>query len=90
MSSISGNLVPEALAGNDSNLIADPLVDLEVEAELGVVSLNDDLGGLLDGLGSNATHVGGVCEGIDGVEGWMVVEEVVAGAVSTESLSAKL
>lgn len=34
------------------------LVGLEVESELGVVTLNDDLGGLLDGLGANATHFG--------------------------------
>lgn len=32
------------------------LVGLEVEGELGVVPLDDDLGGLLDGLGANATH----------------------------------
>jgi hypothetical protein len=40
------------------HLIADPLVGLEVQRQLGVVSLNDDLGGLLDGLCSNATHFG--------------------------------
>jgi hypothetical protein len=57
---VAGNLVAEALGGNDGNLIADALVGLEVQGELGVVSLNDDLGGLLDGLGTDATHVGGV------------------------------
>lgn len=41
-----------------SHLIADPLVGLEVERELGVVTLDDDLGGLLDGLRSDTTHVG--------------------------------
>lgn len=54
------NLVAQALGGNDSDLITDTLVGLEVESELGVVPLNDDLGGLLDGLGTNATHFGGI------------------------------
>ncbi len=56
----SADLVAEALGGDDSNLIADALVGLEVEGELGVVPLNDDLGGLLNGLGTNATHFGGL------------------------------
>lgn len=54
------NLVAEALGSNDGDLIADTLVGLEVQGELGVVSLNDDLGGLLDSLGTNATHFGGI------------------------------
>jgi hypothetical protein len=58
MSGVSGNLVPETLRGNDGNLIADPLVGLEVERELGVVTLDDDLGGLLDRLCSDTTHIG--------------------------------
>ena len=58
MSGVSRNLVSEPLGGDDGNLIADPLVGLEVERQLGVVTLNDDLGGLLDGLGSDATHFG--------------------------------
>jgi hypothetical protein len=49
-------LVAETLRGNDCNLIADSLVGLEIESQLGVVPLNDDLGGLLDGLGTNPTH----------------------------------
>ena len=53
-------LVAQALGGNDGDLIADALVGLEVEGELGVVTLNDDLGGLLDSLGTNATHFGGI------------------------------
>ena len=53
-------LVPQPLAGNDGNLIADALVGLEVEGEFGVVALDDDLGGLLDGLRAHATHVCGV------------------------------
>jgi hypothetical protein len=115
MGSVTSDLVPQTLGGNDSDLIADTLVDLEVKAELGVVStvmisncsqthlpscsmfssldlnvspstrvrtivedskesrgddceggkrrvgkvcipLNDDLGGLLDGLRSDTTH----------------------------------
>lgn len=54
------DLVAEALGSNDGDLIADALVGLEVESETGVVPLNDDLGGLLDGLGTNATHFGGI------------------------------
>jgi len=53
-------LVPQPLAGNHGNLIADALVGLEVEREFGVVALDDDLGGLLDRLRANATHLGGV------------------------------
>lgn len=51
-------LVPQPLAGDDGHLITQLLVDLEVERQLGVVAFNDDLGGPLDGLGANATHVG--------------------------------
>lgn len=50
MSGVSGNLVSEPLGGNDGDLITDPLVGLEVQRQLGVVTLNDDLGGLLDSL----------------------------------------
>jgi hypothetical protein len=50
------HLVAETLGSNDGNLIADSLVGLEIEGQLGVVSLNDDLGGLLDSLGTDATH----------------------------------
>lgn len=53
-------LVAQTLRGNNGDLIADALVGLEVQGELGVVPLNDDLGGLLNGLGANATHLGGV------------------------------
>lgn len=57
---VSGNLVAEALGGDDGNLIADTLVGLKVKGQARVVSLNDDLGGLLDGLGTDATH----CDGL--------------------------
>lgn len=50
MCGVAGDLVAETLRGDDGNLIADALVRLEVEGELGVVALNDDLGGLLDSL----------------------------------------
>ena len=63
-------LVPQPLACNNGNLIANALVGLKVEGELWVVSLNDDLGGLLDSLGTNATHDSGI-----GAE--LVVEELV-------------
>lgn len=44
------NLVAKTLGGNDGDFIAKTLVGLEVERQLRVVTLNDDLGGLLDGL----------------------------------------
>lgn len=59
------------------HLIADPLVGLKVKRELGVVPLDDDLGGLLDGLSSDTTHVGDfrcACgkEAVEGREGrWL-------------------
>ena len=65
----SSYLVAETLGGNDGNLIADSLVGLEIEGQLGVVTLNDDLGGLLDGLGTNATHDCGFEIGTEGGEG---------------------
>ena len=59
-------LVAKTLRGNDCDLIADSLVGLEVEGQLGVVTLNNDLGGLLDGLGTNATHDCGGGRGLSG------------------------
>lgn len=44
------NLVAQTLRGNDGDFIAYSLVGLEVEGEFGVVPLDDDFGGLLDGL----------------------------------------
>ena len=49
-------LVAETLRGDDGNLIADSLVGLKVQGQLGIIPLNDDLGGLLHRLGTNATH----------------------------------
>lgn len=40
----------------DPYLIEDALVGVEVGAQLGVVLLDDDAGGLLDRLGADATH----------------------------------
>ena len=49
-------LIPQPLARDNSNLIAYTLVNLEVERELWVVSLDDDFSGLLDGFRTNTTH----------------------------------
>lgn len=67
---VTSNLVAKALGGNDSDLIAKTLVGLKVERQLGVVALDDDLGGPLDCLGSNATHFGGCV-----LAGWMFGDE---------------
>ena len=48
-------LVAQALAGDDSDFIADTLVGLEVESQARVVALDDHLSGLLHGLGTDAT-----------------------------------
>lgn len=54
--SVKTDLVAETLAGNNGNFITDALVRLKVEGELGVVALDDDLGGFLDRLCPYATH----------------------------------
>ena len=59
-SGIVTHLVPQSFGCNDGDLIANALVGLKVLSELGVVALDDDLGGLLDGLGTDTTHVGGL------------------------------
>lgn len=46
-----------------TDLIADALVGLEVEGQLGVVTLDDDLGGPLNGLSTDATHFGELLAG---------------------------
>jgi len=50
MGCVACDLVPKTLRRDYSDLIADALVGLEVEGEFGVVPLDDDFGGLLDGL----------------------------------------
>jgi hypothetical protein len=47
---VESHLVAKTLGGNDGDLIADALVGLEVEGQLGVVTLDDDLSGALDCL----------------------------------------
>lgn len=50
-----GDLVAELLAGDDGDLLAHPLVGVEVAAQPGVVFLDDDPGGLLHRLGPDAS-----------------------------------
>lgn len=73
------DLVAKTLGGDDGDLIADALVGLEVESQLGVVALDDDLSGPLDGLGTDATHFGGL------LAGWMFEEGNQIDAVLEES-----
>lgn len=84
---VVANLVAQALGGDDGNLIADALVGLEVQGETGVVPLNDDLGGLLDSLGANATHFGGIGLVIGGVMGCEVVAREIPSQVPELVLS---
>ena len=51
------HLVPQPLALDGGNLIANALVGLEVESQLGVVALDDDLRRLLDRLRPNCKRV---------------------------------
>ena len=53
----TGDLVPQGLGRDQGDLLNDLLVGVEVKGKLGVVLLNDDLGGLLDGLGTDTTHL---------------------------------
>lgn len=48
------NFVPQRLAGDDGDLLTHPLVGVEVTAQTGVVLLDDDPGGLFDGLGPDS------------------------------------
>lgn len=47
---VGTDLVAQALRGDNRDLIAETLVGLEVERQLGVVTLDHNLGGPLDGL----------------------------------------
>ena len=60
MGILHAHLVAQTLGGDHGNFIADTLVGLEVESQLWVVSLDDDLGGLLHGLGADTTHFDGI------------------------------
>ena len=48
----TSNLVTKTLGSNDSNLVANLLVGLEIESKTGVVLLDEDAGSLLNGLSS--------------------------------------
>ena len=75
-------LVAESLASDDRDFVAYPLIGLEVESEFGIVALDDDFGGLLDGLRSNATHLDGVDERCVAVRSsCLIFTEVKQGAV---------
>jgi hypothetical protein len=54
----SRNLVSHALGRNNRDLLADLLVDLEIQSQLGVETLHNNAGALLHGFGSDATHLG--------------------------------
>lgn len=54
-SDLPSDLVTQRLGWNDGHLFNDTLVYVEVHRQAGVVLLNNDLRGLLDGLGTNAT-----------------------------------
>jgi len=51
----TSDLVAETLGGDDGNLGSNLLVGLEVQSQTRVVLLDEDLGGPLDSLGTNAT-----------------------------------
>lgn len=54
MSDEAGNLVSHSLRRDNGNLACDFLVGVEVHGQLRVVLLDDDSGGLLDGLSSDS------------------------------------
>ena len=64
------HLVPQQLGGDQSHLLDDVLVGVEVEGEPGVVLLDDHSRRLLDGLGPDAAHPGGrfFCKVVVGLE----------------------
>ena len=53
---LTSNLVSHSLGLDDSDIIDDSLVDVEVLSEFTVVFLDDSSGCSLDGLGSDSTH----------------------------------
>jgi len=53
----AGDLVPQALRGDQRHLRADPLVGVEVERQTRVVLLDNHARGLLHGLRADAAHL---------------------------------
>lgn len=53
---LTSNLVSHSLGLDDSDIIDDSLVDVEILGKFTVVLLNDSSGGSLDGLGSDSSH----------------------------------
>ena len=53
----TSNLVSHLLGLDDSDIVDDTLVVVEVLGQLSVVLLDDSSGSSLDGLGSNSTHI---------------------------------
>ena len=53
---LTSNLVSHSLGLDDSDIINDSLVDVEILGKFSVVLLNDSSGGSLDGLGSDSSH----------------------------------
>lgn len=51
-------LVPQSLAGNYGNLIANLFVDLKIEGQSRIITLDNDLCRLLHCFRSNTTHDG--------------------------------
>lgn len=54
---LPGNFVAQRFRRNDGHLFADTLVCMEIHIQTSVILLNDDLGGLLDGLCTYATLI---------------------------------
>lgn len=52
---LPSNLVSQGFGWDDGDFFADPLVDMEIQSQTSVVFLDDDLSGLLDGLGTYTT-----------------------------------
>lgn len=57
MGGVTSNLVSESLGLDLSNLAGQSLVDLEVQGQLWVESLDQNLRGSLDSLSSNTTLI---------------------------------
>ena len=49
-------LVPQPLARNDGHLVACSFINFKVEAKFWIITLDNDLGGPLDGLRTDAAH----------------------------------